>query len=528
MGFVLTLVYITLTIIGPEQFGPEWASYHAFEYLAGITVLASLPSILAHRHPRVSIQIWLVLGFIVTITLSLVVNRDFAAAVESWHSFMSNVAVFFFIVANVNTIRRLKVLTLAVAAACMVVEVEALCGYYWGFRGATFVLRENLFSQYEEVIGTISRLRGVGFLNDPNDFAQTLLIALPLVYIAWRRGRIVTNSLLVIAPSALLLWGVYLTHSRGALIALAFLALMSSRKRLGTTASTVLAGTLIVAMMALDFTGGRGISAAEGADRIDAWASGLEMFKSAPLFGVGFGNFTSFNDITAHNSFVLCLAELGLVGSTLWVALIVTVTMSLARIIGRQEMRESPPGGQKAPQEAVNSVYPEIFSAFPLADDKVYSCGLETIPCCASEFRTKSDPIVPALVEGPISSGYVDYEEPAHFLVSATVSCRAFASMVTPNASNIETQLGSAYRQIVPKHWAMAMLLALLSFMTTSWFLSRTYSTTMWLVIGLATSTIALQRPAAESRDLGRWVFYTLGIETFAIILIYGIVRFAQ
>ena len=32
---------------------------------------------------------------------------------------------------------------------------------------------------------------------------------------------------------------------------------------------------------------------------------------------------------TAHNSFVLCLAELGLVGTTLWVALLVTSITSL-------------------------------------------------------------------------------------------------------------------------------------------------------------------------------------------------------
>ena len=79
-------------------------------------------------------------------------------------------------------------------------------------------------------------------------------------------------------------------------------------------------------MLALDFTGGRGISASNGADRLEAWANGLEMFKSAPLFGIGFNGFTDLYEITAHNSFVLCLAELGLLGSTLWLAMLVTTT----------------------------------------------------------------------------------------------------------------------------------------------------------------------------------------------------------
>src|ERR1700682_4357662 len=64
------------------------------------------------------------------------------------------------------------------------------------------------------------------------------------------------------------------------------------------------------------------------------------MFKSAPLFGIGFNGFTEFLDITAHNSFVLCLAELGLLGSTLWMALLVTTTAGLNRIIGPQKKRQ--------------------------------------------------------------------------------------------------------------------------------------------------------------------------------------------
>ena len=41
--------------------------------------------------------------------------------------------------------------------------------------------------------------------------------------------------------------------------------------------------------------------------------------------------------------------------------------------------------------------------------------------------------------------------------------------------------------------------LALVSFMTTAWFLSRSYTTTMYLVLGLATAAIALQPSDNES-----------------------------
>ena len=108
-------------------------------------------------------------------------NRWFGGAIQGWLVFLPSAAVYFFIVANVTTVRRLKIVTLAAVASVLVLVGEALCGYYGGFLGDTFVMKFNYFSQQ------ILRLRGVGFLNDPNDFAQILLIALPLVFIAWRQ-----------------------------------------------------------------------------------------------------------------------------------------------------------------------------------------------------------------------------------------------------------------------------------------------------------------------------------------------------
>src|SRR5580700_9238714 len=341
MGFVLTIVYITVTIISPEQFGKEWASYHAVTYLAGMTALASLPSVARYSYWKTSVQTYLLVALIVAIALSQVVHGWLGGAIESWRMFLPSAAVYFFIVVNVTTIRRLKIMTLAAVASCLVVTVEALCGYYAGYHGEMFVLLTNISSPQDEVIGQLTRIRGAGFLSDPNDLAQILLIALPLAFVAWRRGRVVLNFFVVLVPAALLLWATYLTHSRGGLIALAAVALMAGRKKIGTTASMVLAGVFIFGLLALDFTGGRGISAADGADRLEAWANGLEMFKSAPIFGIGFNGFTDLYEITAHNSFVLCLAELGLLGSTLWVALLVTTTMGLNRIVGVKKERQS-------------------------------------------------------------------------------------------------------------------------------------------------------------------------------------------
>jgi O-antigen ligase len=489
MGFALTILYIVVTIISPEQFGKEWANYHALMYLAGMTALASLPSMAAYRYWRSSVQTSLLLGLIVAIALSEVAHGWLGGVLEGWRMFLPSAAVFFFIVVNVTTVRRLKIVTLAAVASCLVVTVEALCGYYAGFHGEMFILQTNISSPQDEVIGQLTRIRGAGFLSDPNDLAQILLIVLPLVFIAWRRGRVVVNFFIVLLPAALVLWTTYLTHSRGGLIALAAVALMAARKKLGTPASMALAGVLVLGMLALDFTGGRGISAADGADRLEAWANGLEMFKSSPLFGIGFNGFTDLYEITAHNSFVLCLAELGILGSTLWLALMVTTTTSLNRIIGVQEKM----AGQKQAEGRRFFGLRRLFEASYIA-----SAG--------------------ALATGPIPSGRV---------IALKYECvsEPLPSIVTNTGQQFATELVGDHAPNVPQQWVVMMRLALVSFMTTAWFLSRSYTTTMYLVVGLATATIALQGNAAKSRDRVHWIFSTLATEGLLIILIYGLVR---
>src|SRR5580704_4237585 len=98
MGFVLTVVYIVATIISPEQFGKEWASYHAVTYLAGITALASLPSMATCSYWKTSVQTYLLVGFTIAIALSQVVHGWLGGVIEGWRMFLPSAAVFFFIV----------------------------------------------------------------------------------------------------------------------------------------------------------------------------------------------------------------------------------------------------------------------------------------------------------------------------------------------------------------------------------------------------------------------------------------------
>jgi putative inorganic carbon (HCO3(-)) transporter len=99
---------------------------------------------------------------------------------------------------------------------------------------------------------------------------------------------------------------------------------------------------LLGAVVVTNVAGGRGFSAQEDSagSRILAWSEGLTMLRNQPLFGVGYNNFTEHHDITAHNSFVLCFAELGLIGYFTWLALVVIAFRDVNQVANLSEGAE--------------------------------------------------------------------------------------------------------------------------------------------------------------------------------------------
>lgn len=176
----------------------------------------------------------------------------------------------------------------------------------------------------------IKRIRALGFLADPNDFAQALICLLPLLFVAWEKRRPFRNAVLVLVPSGAVLWAVLLTRSRGGLVALAgvIAAAVIYRQRPGVRRPVGIAA-LVSAIPGFVLLFGYAKADASAVSRLEAWSAGLQMLKSSPVWGVGFGQFTEYHERVAHNSFVQCFAETGLVGYFLWLA---CITVALLRV----------------------------------------------------------------------------------------------------------------------------------------------------------------------------------------------------
>ena len=152
---------------------------------------------------------------------------------------------------------------------------------------------------------------------------MALVMALPMgMYLARTAGNFLMRWTYY-AVTGLLAYAIYLCNSRGSFIALCAMAFVYSYRRFGPWTSTITFPLLLVPIVLLAPSRIREISGDEesAAGRVEAWYEGLQMFYSHPMFGVGQGGFTEHYTMTAHNSYLLALAELGLVGYFFWLAL---------------------------------------------------------------------------------------------------------------------------------------------------------------------------------------------------------------
>lgn len=167
------------------------------------------------------------------------------------------------------------------------------------------------------MLGTSSigkgRVRYRGVLQDPNELALTAAIGMPLAFaLGFSRRRKFWASVGLALVFALVAVCTVLTGSRGGqLVFLATLAVPFAH-RFGVR-GLALGGFLAAPLLLL---GGRaGFEASTSTtERADCWAEAISLWRDNPLLGVGLSQFGKYHYLTAHNSYLLALAELGLPG----------------------------------------------------------------------------------------------------------------------------------------------------------------------------------------------------------------------
>ena len=159
------------------------------------------------------------------------------------------------------------------------------------------------------------RVRFRGTMEDPNELSLVIGIVLPFALAFIDRRRSTLRLLLFAVAFGTIGLCVYFTQSRGGqLVFLTVLAVYFIRRygaRAGLVAGSVLALPILI-------FGGRSGAESSTIERTECWWTGLHLVAASPGFGVGFGQFTEHHALTAHSSFILAAAELGLPGLLIW------------------------------------------------------------------------------------------------------------------------------------------------------------------------------------------------------------------
>jgi O-antigen ligase len=305
--FPLILLYLVLTIIRPQEY---MAAFTGVPILPVVLVAAFACWLASNAKTFAAPQFIILPVFLLVLMISVVVNGWAGGALDQFEKFGPIAIAFFVFAAACNTPQRVTI-AMAVFVLCSV--VLAMHGVQQAKDGVGWT---------GVPISEDGRIQYVGIFNDPNDLGLLFATAIPMsVYLSTLRGLML--RLFWLACGGLLFYGTYLTNSRGALLAVLIVAgVYVWHKRGVVTAGTL--GVVGLACMKLLSSRMQELDPDEesASGRVNAWYEGLHMFLSHPVFGVGAGNFTEYNDLTAHNSFVLVLAETGFVGYLLWLAFV--------------------------------------------------------------------------------------------------------------------------------------------------------------------------------------------------------------
>lgn len=369
MGFVLSILYLlTCYLTPPVLFGPL-AEFRIELILAAILTFISIPILARSILPRTP-QTLAVIGLGLATFLSVAIGAHWmGGGINAILAFIPNPYAYFLICLHCNSKKKMQTVIFLLLFVCLFVIGQGALEMHRGLPTGDAATNMNFDQSYffgmsNEFGQWFYRLRGMGQIHDPNDFAQLIVCVLPLTFFFWKKKSAVRNFFLVLVPVGILLWGAYLTHSRGSILALMAILIVAVRKRIGTIPALFLAGLLFAGASAMNYAGGRDISTSAGEDRTELWGDGLQLLKSHPLFGIGFGQMPDAIGKTAHNTIVVCAAEMGLMGLFFWSLFLFP---SLRDSVVVAYPKKSPPNNKGSPREPVFTRGPVMDDAYPLA-----------------------------------------------------------------------------------------------------------------------------------------------------------------
>ncbi|UCF06436.1 MAG: O-antigen ligase family protein [bacterium] len=312
------LIYLFMLYLRPQEFVSALKNQPLMLAMAFVVLGTLIIHNVIQRKPFVIFnmrQAIFMIVFLLLIPLSQLQRFYLTGAKLGFQEFLPTFLMFFMIINLITDMNQLKKTFYLLLFMTLFISLNGILQYHRGL---------DIAGRTTTVDG---RIRWVGIFDDPNDLGLTILVFMPfaLLKLLERYKPLLLRILWILILGALL-YALYLTNSRGTFIGLLVVLFYFLIKRLGVIRGGLIgialtAGLYLIGPSRLEDINVREASAS---GRIDAWITGLRLTIRRPILGVGYGRFTEFHHLTAHNSVVLCMTELGLVGLFVWLSMIVT------------------------------------------------------------------------------------------------------------------------------------------------------------------------------------------------------------
>lgn len=322
MSFILLLLYFFCIFIRPQ----DWISmFYQKPLVIGIVIAAFICLVLERLFmskqgfTKVP-QNKLLTGFYLAILLSHASHTYFGGMISSFNLFLIVYLSYFLILNCVGSYFKMQG-----ALWFMVVLIVSLVfqGMYqlengYGWAGQPPYITGQL-------LDTVIRIKWVGIFSDPNDLALAFVMAagIMMAFVFGKTGFFTRITSFVLL--GILLYGIYLTNSRGGLLAFMVTTYFFFVRRTKTFLFGGILGGVLASIFLIFGPSRMGListTEASAHGRVELWYQGILMIKSNPLFGVGHNMFMADLPQTAHNSFILAASELGMFGLFFWMGLI--------------------------------------------------------------------------------------------------------------------------------------------------------------------------------------------------------------
>jgi hypothetical protein len=299
---------------------------------------------------RPSLLLWLSIAFFSWAILTIAITAPDSLA-ENLNFLAVTIGLFLVVLLGLSTLRGFRIVTVTWLSVTTLLAVIAV---HQGFQPPVCALEDNAtpiegesavghpclvradcvdpdgmgrdyICEHPGLMNTTSiggRVRYRGIFQDPNELAWALSMALPFVFVWYERRGARGGSRIpdqIVVALVLVAFGIcnVLTQSRSGQISLMATVGVYFIRRFGWRG--IAFGAVLAAPILL--LGGRSDESSTN-ERLECWAEAFELWREHPLIGVGARQFGQHHFLTAHNSVLLALAELGPIGLGLFTAVI--------------------------------------------------------------------------------------------------------------------------------------------------------------------------------------------------------------